>query len=616
MKRILIAGTSLSAVVVAGAAGAVDITLGGSIDMGVEYGIGKDKGSLAIGSAFNKVTLSIAAAGTTDAGLKYGGSFGLATAAELKFDYYDTNGTVAGGKHQNKITVKNYTDLKAAAYNVSGGQKLDADSIVAVKINSEWKSVSNNTRTLYGHPLNSSGINSSNICKVAGRVQGRVHDGVYGAKGGLRSKDGRLGWGGPPTRNPVAVNPKDDGQWPVATAYTPAWVTHRFAVTRATPKNEKVADVITPSNFPKTPGDGYLPAGRLDFWGYKEGIPVLHDNAAWNIALTAATSDMNSNKIVVHRQYSDNIGGKGEAGPIDGGRLPEKGDAVPVDKFQVLYGVEEISDDNWAPKVVKSAQVFAGPFMSVKLRSSSTKMVIGAVCVTGKETSETAFYMDNVSKVVTASDASIYIEGGFGKLTLQTGDYAGAVSKIGDAGDQADIGADGLVAIVSGVGLLGANPYVAVDLAPESSLNSLEVLTGGTIDMGGLTAAVDIELDNADGVIGIGSWDLGLGYSMGDADVDFVIDSANAWGMKASMAVAGFGVDATIYNKATAAHKKNGLFYSVSASTDLNGFGLSLGVDQDMKPTVGLSYDVGSMNIYAGYDAADKGGKVGAKLSF
>jgi hypothetical protein len=243
-------------------------------------------------------------------------------------------------------------------------------------------------------------------------------------------------------------------------------------------------------------------------------------------------------------------------------------------------------------------------------------MVIGAVCVTGHADSDTAFYMNNASKVVTASDASIYIEGGFGKLTLQTGDYAGGVSKIGDAGDAADIGADGLVAIVEGVGLLGANPYLAVDLAKDSSLNSLEVLTGGTIDMGGLSAAVDVKLKNSSEEVGISSWDLGLGYSMGDADVDFVVDSSNAWGMKASMAVAGFGVNATIYNKADEAHKKNGLFYSVSASTDLNGFGLSLGVDQDMKPTVGLSYDVGSMNIYAGYDAADNGGKVGAKLSF
>jgi hypothetical protein len=373
-----------------------------------------------------------------------------------------------------------------------------------------------------------------------------------------------------------------------------------FTVGRRTAEGKNYADF---AEVPEEPADGYLPAGTLLYNGGESA------RTKTNIVLTVATSNAAvSNNVMI-------IGNPGGT--------HEKNKPLVADKFKVAIHNSTANDaadhDTFVAaksEMVNDAEVFAGPFMSVKLRSSSTKMVIGAVCVTGKETSETAFYMDNVSKVVTASDASIYIEGGFGKLTLQTGDYAGGVSKIGDAGDAADIDAGGLVAIVEGVGLLGANPYLAVDLAKNDSLNSLEVLTGGTIDMGGLTAAVDVKLKNTSEEVGIESWDLGLGYSMGDADVDFVIDSANAWGMKASMAVAGFAVDATIYNKATAAHKKNGLFYSVSASTDLNGFGLSLGVDQDMKPTVGLSYDVGSMNIYAGYDAADKGGKVGAKLSF
>ena len=42
MKKFLIAGSSLAAVAAAGSAGAVDVTLGGSIDMNVKYGVGKD----------------------------------------------------------------------------------------------------------------------------------------------------------------------------------------------------------------------------------------------------------------------------------------------------------------------------------------------------------------------------------------------------------------------------------------------------------------------------------------------------------------------------------------------------------------------------------------------
>ena len=270
--------------------------------------------------------------------------------------------------------------------------------------------------------------------------------------------------------------------------------------------------------------------------------------------------------------------------------------------------------------------MFVGPFMEVKLQSSSTKMVVGAVCVDGIDNSEANYFLDNASKVVTASDASIYIEGGFGKLTLQTGDYAGGVSAIGDAGDAADITAEGLVAIFEGVGLLGANPYVAIDLTSGSALDAnLEILTGGTIDMGGLSASVDIKLgtDSAEATdadsaafTSISAWDLGLNYAMGDMAMAFAYHSGNDWGMTASMDVAGFGVDATIYNNDADDHEKSGLFYTIAASTSLNGFGLSLGVDQDMQPTVNLSKTMGGLNIYAGYDAGDEGGQVGASLSF
>ena len=168
MKKFLIAGSSLAAVAAAGSAGAVDVTLGGSIDMGVEFGVGKNKGSLAIGDAYNSISLSLAAAGTTDGGMKYGGSFTLSTAEELEFSLYGDD------KKHFKYTVKNFTDLEAAVYDVSGGMHIPEENIVAVKINSSWRTVSNNTRTDYGYPvaLSNDGVEyaSTNICKIAGRV--------------------------------------------------------------------------------------------------------------------------------------------------------------------------------------------------------------------------------------------------------------------------------------------------------------------------------------------------------------------------------------------------------------------------------------------------------------
>ena len=99
---------------------------------------------------------------------------------------------------------------------------------------------------------------------------------------------------------------------------------------------------------------------------------------------------------------------------------------------------------------VASAAVYVGPFMEVMMASSETKMVVGAACLSGNDSSATAFFMNNASDVMTVSNASIYIDGGFGRLTLQSGDYAGGVSAIAGAGDVADIDAGGLVVDCSG----------------------------------------------------------------------------------------------------------------------------------------------------------------------
>ena len=107
MKKFLIAGSSL-AVAAAGSAGAVDVTLGGSIDMGWKYGVGKGSDAMngwgiVPGKQYQNIAISVAAAGTTDAGLKFGGKFTIATDDELKLNLYDTNGTAAAGKRLVKL---------------------------------------------------------------------------------------------------------------------------------------------------------------------------------------------------------------------------------------------------------------------------------------------------------------------------------------------------------------------------------------------------------------------------------------------------------------------------------------------------------------------------------
>jgi hypothetical protein len=562
MKKFLIAGSSLAAVAAAGSAGAVDVTLGGSIDMGVDFGIGKAAGEMAITDTHNKISLKISAAGTTDGGLKYGGSFGMGTDGELSFAPYAHDGQ----KYLVKATQEGPTDIIGNARAVSGGATVGGHSggnIVAVKINSDWVSVGD-TQTAYKYP-SSGNFQSTNICKLAGQ-----------ANESMTSDVGNI--------NTV------------------------FGAMRAS-AGGAITDVVKIEA-------GYLPAGRLGAAGTADSWSVAQYGSGFAVTDALTVAGVGVKRTIA----SDETIAESAA---------NKEGAIAIGKFSVTVK-SKISEADKGPKstpyqpevtyVVTSAAVYLGPFMEVQLASSTTKMVVGAVCVEGIDASETVYHMNNKSKVVTATDASIYIEGGFGKLTLQTGDYAGAVSAIGGAGDVAGIDADGLVVVASGLGMMGANPYLAMDLAAGSSVGAIEMAAGGSINFAGMSGAMDIQL--ADGglasVIGteISGWDLGLTYQMGDMALAFATDSENDWGLSASMAVAGFGVDAVFSSEGTGDHEKSGIMYSVTASTSLNGFGLSIGVDQGLEPTVGLSYSLGALSLYAGYDASETGGTAGAKLSF
>ena len=179
MKKFLIAGTSLAAVAAAGSAGAVDVTLGGSINMGIDFGLGKNNGNpLVIGEAFNEVSLSINAAHTTDGGLAFGGGFTMGAATELEFAPY----TDGGAKFAARMTVDGRTNIAANLWNVSGGGSVAADNVVSVKINSDWLGIDQEQEAF---TLALGSFTSSNICKLAGRGDvtsgGQSYGGLYTA---------------------------------------------------------------------------------------------------------------------------------------------------------------------------------------------------------------------------------------------------------------------------------------------------------------------------------------------------------------------------------------------------------------------------------------------------
>ena len=537
MKFHLIAGSSLVGVTTAGFVGAVDITLGGSIDLGVEFGVNKSNANLTFSDSYNSIALYLNAAGTTDAGLKYGGSFSLGTTASIEFNPYVESSV----NYLVKATVEGASDIMAALYNVSGGGAVSSPDVVAVKINSSWRSV-DDVRTDYLVSAAPS-FSSSNICKIAGR--GTASSGVFA--GPLNSTNA-----------------------------------------------EEAASV----------SGGYLPVGQLAVMG----STTVAAGTTETISLAAGGSLVTTHGATAQITQTTNLTAS-FANPAAATA------AITRYHFLVKGAVDMDGGGAVTNDTVTDALVYVGPFMEVQMASSTTKLVVGAACVQGLNDSDAAYYLDNVSKVMTASDASIYIEGGFGKLTLQTSDYAGSVSAIAGAGDQADISADGLVVVGESVGLLGANPFVAIDLAPDSALGQLELLTGASVNLGGLIAAFDVKV-GSDDLIAVDTWDLGVDYALGGLSVGFAADSNNDWGLSASVASGGFAVDAEFGATGNEDHTKSGLVYSVVGATSLNGFGISLGLDQDLKTSFGVSYDIGALNLYAGYDVADEGGAVGAALSF
>jgi hypothetical protein len=516
MKKFLIAGSSLAAVAAAGSAGAVDVTLGGSIEMSVEYGLGKDVAGMAFdGSSVSQtVALNIAAAGTTDGGMKFGGSFGISTAEELKLNPYKTSDSDGDtNKHLFKYTNPGEAAIHGTVYGTSGGQQYTAGEIVSVKINSEWHNAGDSF-TDYDYEV--SMHSHTGVCKMAGiaRENGTAH------------------------RSEADQN----------------------------------VDIVA---------GGYMPAGEL-------------------------IGDM---EITAETRFGDEFIDADRDGPFY------------VNVGSVDY-VDEDSDDD-GDSVADVTEVFVGPFAEVILTSSTTKMVVGAVCIEGhNETSETAVYVDVATRVMHVGNASIFLEGGFGKLTLQQGDYKGKVGAIGSAGDEATVESSGLVAVLDGASALGVAGYAAVDVGSIALGSRPNYMLGTSVDLMGLTIAVEMEDERPgaddEGNTYIDNWDMGTSYAIGDMTLNAALDSDGDWAVKASAAVAGFSATSVIENVGAGASKKSGLSIDTTLATNFNGIGVSIGLDENLAYTLSGSYSLGNsgLALSASYSSAKSGGKVSAKLSF
>ena len=323
MKKFLIAGSSLAAVAAAGSAGAVDVTLGGSINMGVEFGLGKGANDLAFSDAFNEVSLSIKAAHTTDGGLVFGGGFTMGTAASIEFAPY---ANAAGDKYLAKRTVDGRTNIAASLWNVSGGGAVASANVVSVKINSSWMGIDAG-QTEYTLALGA--FTSSNVCKLAGR--GTAENGIFSAN-------------------------------PSGTEAGNATTTAGAALTAMDAAGATGA---------------YLPAGQLF---YATGLQVSTSATIATTALSAtgaASAQITTTRGATAQITMDAIATAATVKWAAGATSS----AVTRHYNAVSKGAVDIDGDGTAD--VTSAAIYAGPFMEVMMASSETKMVVGAACLEG-----------------------------------------------------------------------------------------------------------------------------------------------------------------------------------------------------------------------------------------
>jgi hypothetical protein len=288
-----------------------------------------------------------------------------------------------------------------------------------------------------------------------------------------------------------------------------------------------------------------------------------------------------------------------------------------------LFATKNVTVDN--DGAIEADKVAMGPFMEVMMTSSTTKMVIGGVCVTHKaKKSKTAFYMDVASRVLHVSDASIYIEGGFGKLSLSTAAYGGSVAGIGSAGDQVEIDGD-LNATLSSVSFMGMTGTGAVAVDSISLGQRPNYAFGTSIDLLGLTFAVEMEDEQKasdaaadDPNTYIDKWDAATSYDLNGMSVGIATDSSKAWAMSLGYELMGFSMSSVVENVAPGASEKSGLSIDTSFSTSLNGINISVGLNEDLAMTLGASYTMGNsgLTMYVNYSQADEGGKIGATMSF
>lgn len=571
--RLALLGSSVLLTAAASAMAETDITLGGDLGFSAVVGLSKE-GEAFDHETFASITLDIEH--STDYGLLFGGKISLRTVNELRvsaYDYTDPNGIE---EHRLfRVTAPGPTNITARVYGLSGLQDIESADIVAVKINSDWQSLGN-TRSLVQNPIPP--VMAQNVCKLAGRLaddmNGKAANFSYNAAGQSAAP-----------------------------------------VFKTTVGNGLMRD--TGSIFLANGGatGGLAPAGQF-----------LAKRVIWASSTIATTASISPPTVLIPRPQP--IGARISVRPHNPATRPGAAAAVFQTRFQtVKIKPEDVTSssfpqivyqstasgsatvlfdpgpDEQDQKKVNFAQVYVGPFAEIRTIGSSEKLVTGVVCLEQNPfENETNAFLQPASKMLGQTGASIYIEGGFGKVTLSTDDFAGLIESDGPWADKVSLSADDNFILSADAAMAGVQASLAVK--PQLGSRALDTIAGAKVDLGGISIATDIHFDPT--IAGfLDAWQLEAALSPSAfSSFGLIFDSDDKWWMEGELGSAAFYVKAQA-GLPTDYVSGQPVYWWMTSALNLNGGTLSAEYDQRGDLAFEVTMPVSAGEVFARVEQED-----------
>lgn len=596
-RRLFLTASSVLMACGSTAAAETYVTLGGELGFSAVVGLSKD------GEAFDYTTfatLSVDVEHSTDYGLIFGGKITLDTMDELKFNHYDhTDRFGVEEQYMFRKTVGGPTNIEARLFHWSGGQSISDGDVVAVKINSDWLSTGG-TRSDMEYQFRPR--MAENICKLAGQIANTMR----GRQANL-AQTPFLPTVGPNLRtnvgNGLLVNDEQIRMLNTAGItgqYVPAG---QFLAKRQVWAMNALSSTVSVGSPPAVNG-----------WPTFGGVPNRNGGriSVNPIASRIGVTSRAGRAAAVFQTRFETI--KITPEMAEGLTLPAVVAQSTASKSATVFF--NPGPDEMAKPKVNHAQVFVGPVAEIRTVASSEKLVIGAVCFEQQPMEDENYaYLQPASKVLGNTAASIFVEGGFGTLTLSNEDQSGVIDSDGPWADIVSLSASDSLMVSGDTAMFGITGALAATHNPGT--RALDVIVGAKLDLGGVTIATDVLYDNdIPGMLD--AWQLEaalLPLSMGR--VAFALDSDADWWLEADYFSSGFSAEAQI---GTPQNAPDGtpLYWWVNGEIDVNGATLYMEYDQQRDLAFGMEYDLAGAELFARVERVsdDVNLRFGSTLSF